>query len=114
MTSSGPLIGAGLSGIAAGFVVGVGVPPLPLPGAQAATSSATATSARAGASRTPRVRSRRSVTGTSSADRVVAAGMPGVASGDPLGTHPAAAEQAVLLDRLLGVARAGRLVAAAL
>ena len=48
-----------------------------------------------------------------SADRVVAAGVPRVAAGDPPGAHPGAPEEAVLLDRLLGVARAGRLVAAA-
>ena len=38
---------------------------------------------------------------------------PGVAAGDPSGAHPAALEEAVLLDGLLRVARAGRLVAAA-
>ena len=36
-----------------------------------------------------------------------------MAARDPLGAHPAALEQAVAFDRLFGVARAGRLVAAA-
>src|ERR1700690_809748 len=39
--------------------------------------------------------------------------MPGMTAGDPLGAHQAALEQAVALDRLLGVVRAGGLVAAA-
>ena len=47
--------------------------------------------------------------GASLADRVISARIPRVAARDPLRAHPAALEQAVLLDRLLRVARAGRL-----
>jgi len=39
--------------------------------------------------------------------------MPRVAARNPLGAHPASLEEAVALDRLLCVARAGGLVAAA-
>ena len=50
--------------------------------------------------------------GLTSADRVIAARVPGVAARDALHAHPGAAEQAVALDGLLGVARAARLEAA--
>src|SRR5207249_11257807 len=81
-----------------------------------ATSRATATSAKRGRSRARLERRRGRVTWTSCgglADRVVAAGVSRVTARDPAHPHPAAAEEAVLVDCLLGVARARRLVAAA-
>src|SRR5262249_60108478 len=55
----------------------------------------------------------RAFRGTGSGDWVVAAGVPRTAARDALRAHPAPPEQPVLLDRLLGVARAARVVAAA-
>src|SRR5438552_3010985 len=92
-------------------------PPEPTgPPAQAATRSATATRATRGRSRTRLDRRRGSVTWSSCvwlANRVVAAGMAGMAASDPTHPHPAPAEQAVAIDRLFRITRAGRLVAAA-
>jgi hypothetical protein len=48
------------------------------------------------------------VLGASSADRVITTWVPGMATGDPPRAHPAASEQAVFLDRLLGVMRTRR------
>ena len=45
--------------------------------------------------------------GCASLHRVIAAGTPGTAAGDALGTHPAALREPVLLDGLLRVLRAG-------
>src|SRR6478672_5589553 len=111
---------AGSSGMAA---AGVGVAvatPLPLGlapdgAAHAARISARRTIPTRGSRRTMSERRREAVTESSceSSDGVVAAGMPWVAPGDPLRAHPAALEQPVLVDRLLGVSRACRLVAAA-
>src|SRR6476646_2860412 len=50
---------------------------------------------------------------SSSRDRVVAARMQRMAARDAPGSHPRATEQSVALDRLVGVARAGGLVATA-
>src|SRR6476661_6050291 len=107
---------AGSSGMAA---AGVGVAvatPLPLGLAPDGAAHAARISARrmipsSGSRRAAAGRRREGVTESSceSSNRVVAAGMPRVAPGNPLRTHPAALEQPVLVDRLLGVARARRL-----
>src|SRR5690348_7328740 len=73
---------------------------------------AIATSVRMGTRRTATVRRRGAITWSSgaSANRVVAARMAGMTASDPTGAHPAAADEAVSLDRLLRVARARGLV----
>src|SRR6476646_4385730 len=111
---------AGSSGMAA---AGVGVAvatPLPLGLAPDGAAHAASRSARRmipsrGSRRAVPERRREGVTESScgSSDGVVATGMPWVASSNPLRTHPAALEQPVLVDCLLGVARARRLVPAA-
>src|SRR5689334_907132 len=100
-------------GVAAGAPLAPGLPVAP---AQAVTTRATRTTARYGTSGSILERRRERVTGASStvlADGVVAARMAGMAASDPAHPQPAATDEPVPVDRLLGVARAGRFVAAA-
>ena len=53
----------------------------------------------------------RHAAGSRLSNRVIAAGAPGMAAGNPPGPHPTTLQEAVLLDGLLGVSGAARLVA---
>src|SRR5215210_4882447 len=77
------------------------------PGTHAATTSPRRTRARGTIQRCRRRDVMPSIGGL--ANRVITAWVPGMASSDPSRAHPAALEEAVPLDRLLGIARAGRL-----
>src|SRR5262245_23379601 len=104
---------AGTSGVGTGEGVGEApeAPGAPVP-AHAATT-ATRRASRKNGSQTGSPAQRRLTTPSRSADRVIATRVPGMTAGDPLRTHPAALEQAVLHDRLLRVAGAGGLEPAA-
>src|SRR5258706_7982435 len=121
---------AGASGVGTGVALGAtvgaalapeasGDPPPTSGGEQAATRNANRTTrasprtihAAPRSRGSPRMDGRRRC--GRSANRVVASGIAGVAAGDPAGAHDAAPEEPVAFDRLLGVAGAGRLVAAA-
>src|SRR6266540_6328648 len=81
----------------------------PAAGAQAARTSTTRIRRSTGTTRCSRKRREITSLRASLADRVIATWVPGMTASDAPCSHPAPLEQAVLLDRLFRVARAGRL-----